>query len=230
MKKKVVALLAVAMLTFATSAMADVLELGGNINWIYLLKSTDSGKSFTSITDGGGSLDATLGGKQLDYLYCADIETVVYAPGNYNNTGVSHDATIHTNGTKLTVYNADKVAYLVDKYGVNGVGHPTTGAALQAAIWNEIYQGTNQYQLDKTHYDQATGDLYTFYINDANAHAVNSDISKVSWLSPAISGNPTVYQGLVTSSHAPEPSTIVLLVTGILGMAIFGKRRMNKTA
>ncbi len=238
MKKKVVALLAVAMLTFATSAMAaNDLILGGNINWIQLLKSTDGGVNFSSITDGGGSLNATLNGKQLDYLYCADIETVVYAPGDYNNTSVSNNATIHSNTTPITVYNAGKVAYLLEKYGVNGVGDQTKQAALQAAIWTEIYStGLHQYKLD-INTDTHTGGyasnstiatLYTSYLADASTHT--GDVSKLLWLSPAISQDPRDFQGLVTSSHAPEPSTIVLLVTGMLGMAVFGKRRMIKAA
>ncbi len=228
------------MLTFATSAMAaNDLILGENINWIQLLKSTDGGVNFSSITDGGGSLNATLNGKQLDYLYCADIETVVYAPGDYNNTSVSNNATIHSNTAPLTVYNAGKVAYLLEKYGVNGVGDQTKQAALQAAIWTEIYSnpsGSNRYKLD-INTDTHTGGyasnstiatLYTSYLADATTHT--GDVSKLLWLSPAISQDPRAFQGLVTSAPAPEPSTIVLLVTGMLGMAVFGKRRMIKTA
>jgi len=34
----------------------------------------------------------------------------------------------------------------------------------------------------------------------------------------------------IDSNPVPEPGTIILLGAGLLGLAIFGKRRMNKDA
>ncbi len=236
MKKKKLALLAGAMLTLATNALAadlNITEQGSTINYVQMLLSTDSGVNFSSsVSEGGGSIAATLDSKPLNYLYCSDIETVVYVPRDYTNTSTNNNGTIHTNGSALTVYNADKVAYLVDKYGVNGVGDLTKQAALQAAIWTEIYStGTKQYKLDQTHYGSGSTivSLYNSYVANANTANTSGYASRATWISPAVLNDGTVYQGLVTS-NVPEPSTIVLLGTGLFGLAVFGKRRLIKTA
>jgi len=72
--------------------------------------------------------------------------------------------------------------------------------------------------------------LYTTYVNAADTHS--GDISQFFWITPGkdVNGSLTTYQGLVASAHNPEPSTIILLGTGMLFMAVYGKRRMNKEA
>jgi len=223
MKKKIIALLAVSMLTFATSAMATdaILDLGGSFSQI---ASIVNGK-YTS--EGGGSIDTSyLNGTKLDYLYCVDLFTNVYVPANYPNTTVNTLGNIYGN----QVYHADRVAYLLTTYGTGGQGDQAI--ALQAAIWHES-NAAGVYNLDMNYYNAHNANianLYTTYVNAADTHS--GDISQFFWITPGkdVNGSLTTYQGLVASAHNPEPSTIILLGTGMLFMAMYGKRRMNKEA
>ncbi len=219
MTKKVVVLLAGVMLTLATNAMASSLLTGGNYSHnIYLLKGTQQ------ITEDAGSIDTSvLDSRNLDYLYCVDLDHVININTTYSYTSVNNTALIH--GQQLI--HADKVAYLLGTYGAGGQGEKAQ--ALQAAIWYEITDGV--YHLNDAAYSSTSNVpyLYKTYVNDAANKS--GDISKFVWINPGTDPTGTaVYQAQVTSAPAPEPSTIVLLVTGILGMAVFGKRRMIKAA
>lgn len=205
MKKviSVFALLAVSMLTLATSAMASYLKIGGTYSGILSLvydKPT---------TEGGGSIDTSyLDGRKLGYLYCVDLFTNVYVPADYSNTTVNKNALIHGK----EVNNAKGIAYLLGKYGVGGEGDQAI--ALQAAIWHEI-NGKGVYDLNvgSGGYEStsAIATTYNQYINEAAANS--GDVSKFLWINPD-NGSGAQYQGLVTNSPNPEPSTYILMFIG----------------
>ena len=92
-----------------------------------------------------------------------------------------------------------------------------------------VYElNVDQYGL---HSDIAT--LYNTYVYAANSYSGPNLVSNFTWITPGTkdaNGKLTMYQGLVTSNPVPEPSTIILLGTGMLFMAVYGKRRMNKEA
>jgi hypothetical protein len=175
--------------------------------------------------EGGGSIDSsTLDGRQLAYLYCVDLLNTVNVNASYTYTSVNNSADIHGQ----TVRNADHVAYLLGKYGIGGQGEQAQ--ALQAAIWYEV-NTPGVYKLDEAAY--ATGSnvvtLYKQYIAEAANHTGN--ISDFLWINPGTDAQGlSVYQGLVTSAPVPEPGTMMLLGFGMLGLAIYGKRRANKEA
>ena len=210
MKKviSVLALLAAAMLTLATSAMASDLKIGGTYSGILSLVYNKP------TTEGGGSIDTSyLDGRKLDYLYCVDLFTNIYVPADYSNTTVNNNALIH--GNKVT--NAGGIAYLLGKYGVGGQGDQAI--ALQAAIWHEI-NGTGVYDLNigSGGYEStsAIATTYNQYINEAAANS--GDVSKFLWINPD-NGSGNQYQGLVTNSPNPEPSTYILMFIGGLFVA-----------
>jgi len=225
MKKKIIALLAVAMLTLATNAMATdaILDLGGSYNTIASLVNGHS------TNEGGGSVgSSSLNGRQLDYLYCVDLFTTVYVNAPYPNTTINNSGQIYGN----QILNADKVAYLLTTYGTGA--QTNQQIALQAAIWHEV-NASGVYELNVEQYglnpDIAT--LYKTYVDAANSYSGPNLVSNFTWITPGTkdaNGKLTMYQGLVTSNPVPEPSTIILLGTGMLFMAVYGKRRMNKEA
>jgi len=229
MKKKIIALLAVAMLTFATSAMATdaILDLGGSYNTIDSLVKDVNG-NVNKTTEGGGSVgSSSLNGRQLDYLYCVDLFTTVYPNTTYPNTTINNSGNI--NGIQIA--NADKVAYLLTTYGTGA--QKNQQIALQAAIWHEV-NNPGVYDLNINSYGSTSdiATLYNTYVAAADSYSGPNLVSNFTWITPGIknANGLTMYQGLVTNNPVPEPSTIILLGTGMLFMAVYGKRRMNKEA
>ena len=225
MKKKIIALLAVAMLTFATSAMATdaILDLGASYNTIASIVNG------SSTSEGGGSVgSSSLNGRQLDYLYCVDLFTTVYVNNNYPNTTINNSGNIYGKD----IANADKVAYLLTTYGTGA--QTNQQIALQAAIWHEVNK-PGVYDLNVNYYGSTSdiATLYNTYVTAADSYSGPNLVSHFTWITPGTkdaNGVLTMYQGLVTNNPVPEPSTIILLGTGMLFMAVYGKRRMNKEA
>lgn len=203
-KLKNVVLVVMVCLLFITSANADILNLGGSFtNPIYV---TIDGNQ-TSV--GGGSIDISyLNNEQLRYVYCLDINTIIYAPGTYNNTIVSTDGTIY--GKKLA--SAGQISWLLNNYG-----NQQNDYALQVAIWHLINPSVT---IDPVKSNPNDVLLYNQYITSIGNNI--SDSSDFLWLSPMITGSNTKYQGLVVSK-TPIPPSLFLLFSGLLG--VFALRR-----
>ena len=220
MKTILYAIIAVAIMTMSGMAHATEvinLHIGGSYSNI---KSIVKG---VHKSEGGGSIDPSyLNERALKYLYCVDLFTPVNVNDNYPYTTVNNSAIIHGNPVK----NAGKVAYLLGNYGIGGQGEQAI--ALQAAIWHVVNE-TGVYDLDIESYGSTSNiaTLYNKYINEATT--ISSDVSKFLWINPGKDVKHTNYQGLVSNSPNPEPSTYVLLCLGGLFVA-FRLRKSSGTS
>jgi hypothetical protein len=208
--KKILVLATCVVLLLAGAAQADTLTLGGTFtNNIFVLVNG------VARTEGGGSVDVSyLNGQKLNYTYCVDLFTTVYVPGTYSASIVTTDGKIGGS----TVNNAGEVAWLLSNYGQAGQGDAQ--AALQAAIWHVIYEGTaTPVVLDTVNAGAAQTNLYNSYLAALGNNT--ADVANFLWITPQ--NGTTAYQGLVAS--VPEPGTLLLLGSGLLGLALAGSRK-----
>jgi PEP-CTERM motif len=162
----------------------------------------------------GSVVPSSLDGTALPFLYCVDMLHDIYIPGTYA-TSVTFDGKVHDQ----SVAHADQVAWLLDQYASAAAGNATKTAALQAAIWEVIYE--QQFTLNSG----APGVLsqYHTYLTDVGSAPVTTS----AWLSP-VSPVYGPMQGLVT--RVPEPSSTLLLALALSGLLALGWWRHQRTA
>ncbi len=233
--KKLVALLAGALMMMATSAMA-LPTLDPGYSW-----ATTPFWNFTDLTTNlGGNSDFSITMENAGY----ESDFGFY---NVNNLLEPTEVT-----TKFKVFN-----HTDEKNKQVTVNLKTVAGQLQIGLANPSGQTTNWVNFDKTfgfYFDVHTGGSadttadYSYYtLNslstpkpDAQSFnhilvAYNPYLVKTKiYLDDQIRNPDSDWNDMVVNANdvapVPEPGTMVLLGFGMLGLAIYGKRRMNKEA
>ena len=244
MKKQIVALLAVAMLSVATTALAITVNVN-NINYSTVNKNLD----YDFIQKSNSSSD----GVKLnivDYILSGKLGTT----NNANTYTLLNELSV---GNPVdTWFSNGAVSVIIDEIAgyapTNTFGYYTMDGATQQLFAGSDSKTTPQKSFSLTSPAEFgfylgvknTGNFYTEAsrntLDGGKIHAAifqvnNSNTYILGFEDLLLRNSDKDYQDMIVSvtinsAPVPEPGTMALLGIGMLGMAVYGKRRMNKEA
>jgi hypothetical protein len=174
---------------------------------------------------------ATLNGSTTYPVFCVDLYTDI-------NPGVDYNVDVYAPNDPSVVdfsSNLPQAAWLYNTYlpQVNAASDSNVyGAALQLAIWDVVLDGgdgltSGVFQLDPTVTDPTQIAAYNLAASMITASQGQSSLNAAILMNVA---GPSGAQTLITSADAlgetPEPSTLVLIGVGILGVGMLKRRRV----
>ncbi len=235
MKKKIVALLAGAMLMMATSAMA--VSIGPNGSYLEAnngIKYYDTGAQSVYLTDTDGYNDDATAFLLLELAGYAGSNTF----GIYSYTQTNSTVTL---GNTLQVFAGADSAVTDVTLAFNLAAGTVTNSAtnISANIGQKFgfYITTPEHNTFYTHTSLNAGGLDYFKVYNTSDNKgtglFGSDVVlgiEDLFLNKGDRDFNDMVVGVTDVAPVPEPGTMMLLGIGMLGLAIYGKRRMNKEA